>query len=66
MLEVNESCVSETIVDYGPGISEEFRERVFDRFAQTDGSSTRKNSGSGLALAITNLMRTRVFASILN
>jgi PAS domain S-box-containing protein len=41
------------IVDRGSGIPESFRERIFDRFAQADGSDVRQRGGTGLGLAIT-------------
>jgi PAS domain S-box-containing protein len=40
------------VIDRGPGIPEEFRDRVFERFAQADSSSTRFNPGTGLGLNI--------------
>ena len=41
-----------TVSDRGPGIPEEFRSRLFDRFTQFDSSSTRRSGGSGLGLSI--------------
>jgi K+-sensing histidine kinase KdpD len=38
------------VVDHGPGIPEEERERVFERFVQLDQSSTRRQGGTGLGL----------------
>ena len=45
-----------SIRDHGPGIPEEFRDRVFQRFAQADSSPTRKKGGTGLGLSISKLL----------
>jgi two-component system sensor histidine kinase/response regulator len=38
------------VADTGPGIPQDSRERVFDRFAQLDGDAPRLRSGFGLGL----------------
>jgi signal transduction histidine kinase len=38
--------------DRGPGIPEDFRSRIFPRFAQADSTTTRHKGGTGLGLAI--------------
>jgi len=40
------------VEDKGPGIPEEFRDRIFDRFTQADGSDQKKQGGTGLGMAI--------------
>ncbi len=42
-----------SITDRGPGIPEEFRSRIFQKFAQADSSDTRQKGGTGLGLSIT-------------
>lgn len=41
-----------SVSDNGPGIPEEFRSRIFERFAQADARDTRAKSGTGLGLSI--------------
>lgn len=41
-----------TVRDSGPGIPDEFKPRVFTKFAQADGSNTKERGGSGLGLSI--------------
>jgi PAS domain S-box-containing protein len=51
-LERVESHVEITITDTGQGIDPELLPHVFDRFRQSDSSSTRRHGGLGLGLAI--------------
>jgi PAS domain S-box-containing protein len=41
------------VEDHGAGIPEEFRSRVFEKFAQADASASRRFEGTGLGLSIT-------------
>jgi PAS domain S-box-containing protein len=51
-LEKAQSQVAITVEDNGPGVDPEFLPYVFDRFRQADSSSTRRQGGLGLGLAI--------------
>ncbi len=42
-----------SVIDHGIGISEEFRTRIFEKFAQADGSDSKAKGGTGLGLNIT-------------
>jgi len=48
-----DDLVKVSVSDHGPGIPEEFRSRIFERFSQADGTDTRDKGGSGLGLNIT-------------
>ncbi len=48
-----------SVSDEGPGIAADFRDRVFQRFSQADGSTTRSRGGSGLGLAIVQAIAAR-------
>ena len=45
-----------SVADRGPGIPEEFRTRIFDKFSQADSSDTRQVGGTGLGLSITKAL----------
>ena len=49
-----------SVADQGPGIPEEFRERIFGKFAQADSSDTRQKGGTGLGLSIVREIVTRL------
>jgi signal transduction histidine kinase len=48
----DEGGIHVTVADSGAGIPEDQIERIFDRFAQVDASSTRKYEGTGIGLAL--------------
>lgn len=51
-VKLHQDTVEISVRDYGAGVAPEFRADLFQRFAQADGSNTRKLSGTGLGLAI--------------
>jgi signal transduction histidine kinase/phosphohistidine phosphatase SixA len=57
-------CVRVEVRDQGPGIPEEFRARIFQKFSQADSSDTRQKGGSGLGLNITKAIVERLGGTI--
>jgi PAS domain S-box-containing protein len=51
-LEERASRLRVSVHDRGPGIPDNFRSRVFGRFAQADSTTARQKGGTGLGLAI--------------
>lgn len=56
--------VSVAVSNHGSGIPEQFRSRIFQKFAQADSSDTRKKGGTGLGLSITKAMVEQMGGSI--
>ena len=52
------------VMDQGPGIAPGFREQLFGKFAQADGSDRRALGGTGLGLYISRLLVERMGGSI--
>jgi PAS domain S-box-containing protein len=44
------------VADHGPGIPEEFRDRIFQKFSQADTSDARQKGGTGLGLNISKAL----------
>ena len=49
---LNEQWVRVEVEDQGPGIPDEFKAHIFEKFSQVDGADSRQSEGSGLGLAI--------------
>jgi signal transduction histidine kinase len=62
--EIIERDVRIQVHDHGPGIAEEFRERIFQKFAQADGSDSRRKGGTGLGLSICKNLVERMHGQI--
>jgi PAS domain S-box-containing protein len=53
-----------SVIDHGSGIPLQFRDRIFQKFAQADASNTRSKGGTGLGLAIAQEMMVRMHGEI--
>lgn len=60
VLRYNSSRVRVEIRDFGPGIPEEFKKRIFQKFSQADSSDTRQKGGTGLGLNISRTLIERM------
>jgi PAS domain S-box-containing protein len=53
-----------SVTDHGPGIPHSFRDRIFQRFSQADGSDSRQKGGTGLGLTISKALIERMGGTI--
>ncbi|MEO7912140.1 MAG: PAS domain S-box protein [Roseiflexaceae bacterium] len=60
----NADMLQVAISDQGPGIPAAFRDRLFQKFAQADSSTTREKGGTGLGLSITKAIIERLGGQI--
>ena len=61
---LDEKTVRISVIDTGPGISGQDREKIFEKFRQVDGSITRPGTGTGLGLAICKELATLLAGNI--
>lgn len=61
---IKDNSVLVKVCDQGPGIPAEFRSRIFQKFAQADGSDARQRGGTGLGLSICKELMTRMHGTI--
>jgi two-component system, OmpR family, sensor histidine kinase VicK len=52
-VENRNQTVSVSVRDYGPGIPDDYRDRIFEKFVQVDASDIRQRGGTGVGLTIT-------------
>lgn len=52
----HQGTVRISVTDFGPGIPEDFRDKVFSKFTQSDSSDTWAKGGTGLGLSIAKLI----------
>jgi len=52
-VENRDLTVSVSVRDHGPGIPDDYKDRIFEKFVQVDASDRRERGGTGLGLTIT-------------
>ncbi|WP_176442538.1 PAS domain-containing protein [Noviherbaspirillum humi] len=60
----SEAGIRFAVIDHGCGIPEEFRDRIFQRFARADASATQQKGGTGLGLSISKSIIERHYGHI--
>ncbi len=52
------------VTDQGEGINDDFKDRIFEKFAQNDAANTRQQGGTGLGLAISKELTEKMAGEI--
>jgi PAS domain S-box-containing protein len=60
MIETRNDRIRIAVRDHGPGIPDEFKASVFEKFVQVDASDARQRGGTGLGLSIVKLLMARL------
>jgi len=63
-IEQRDDCLRIAVRDHGPGIPDDFKARIFEKFAQVDATDARRRGGSGLGLSIAKQIVTRLGGDI--
>lgn len=63
-VEHNDAAVRVSVRDHGPGIPEDYKDRIFDKFVQVDASDQRQRGGTGLGLSIVKEILSRLDGKI--
>ncbi|MDO8344121.1 MAG: CHASE domain-containing protein [Cellvibrio sp.] len=63
-LSVEGANLKVSVIDQGQGIADDFRPRIFQKFAQMDSSDSRRRDGTGLGLSITKVIVERMGGKI--
>lgn len=63
-LSTHDDWVRISVRDYGSGIADEFKQRMFQKFSQADSSDSRQKGGTGLGLAISKELVERMGGQI--
>lgn len=53
-----------SVSDQGPGIPDDFKDRIFSRFAQADSTDTRAKGGTGLGLSLVRSMTEKMGGTV--
>ena len=63
-IENDDEVVRISVRDHGPGIPEDYRDRIFDKFVQVDATDQRQTNGTGLGLSIAKQIVTQLEGEI--
>ncbi len=63
-IEARAAAMRISVRDHGPGIPEDFKPRIFEKFAQADASDARQKGGTGLGLSIVKQIVVRLDGNV--